>query len=388
MPRILRILNRFNLGGPTYNASYLAKYIGAEYETRLVGGHHDPHEKSSTHLLHDLEVPFEYVPHMNRAIDFGKDRKAYQWLCKEIAEFKPDIVHTHAAKAGAIGRLAASKMGVPAIVHTFHGHVFDGYFSPVKTEVFKQAERYLAKKSDAIVAISPEQKNDLTEKYGICSPEQTHTIRLGFDLSRFSQGQAGKRASFRSKWNLSEEVVVVSIVGRLTGIKNHLMFLQAMAKVLASSTVPIVGLVVGGGELDEILKSWCIERNMMYSPESASGILFTGWELEVDHVMAASDIVAMTSFNEGTPVSLIEAQAAGVSVVSTDVGGVKDIVQHGASGLLVESEDETAFAEGLSQLIASKDLRAKFGETGKMIAPSYSYKRLATDMRRLYESLL
>jgi glycosyltransferase involved in cell wall biosynthesis len=388
MPRILRILNRFNLGGPTYNASYLAKYMGEDYETMLVGGMHDPHEKSSTYLLEDLNQPFEYVPNMHRSVDFFKDRQAYRWLCQRIAEFKPDIVHTHAAKAGAIGRLAASKMKVPVVVHTFHGHVFDGYFSPTKTKVFMQAERYLAKKSNAIVAISPEQQFDLTEKYRICSPEQTHIVRLGFDLSRFSESMDEKREAFRSKWDLSNDKVVVSIVGRLTGIKNHKLFLEAMQKVMRTSTVPVIGLVVGGGELDSELKSWCADRDMIYSSDKVSGIVFAGWEKEVDSVMAASDIVAMTSFNEGTPVSLIEAQSAGLPVISTNVGGVNDIVDQGVSGLLVPSGDVNAFAEGLIKLIESKDKRIDFGRAGRNVAPKYSHQRLVTDMRQLYETLL
>ncbi len=197
-----------------------------------------------------------------------------------------------------------------------------------------------------------------------------------------------KREAFRTKWALANDKVVVSIVGRLTGIKNHKLFLEAMQKVMGTSSKPIIGLVVGGGELEDELKSWCAERDIMYSSDKDSGIIFTGWEKDVDSVMAGSDIVAMTSYNEGTPVSLIEAQSAGVPVISTNVGGVNDIVEHGVSGLLVPSDDVDAFAEGLRQMIESQEMRDRFGHAGKHVAPKYSHQRLVADMRRLYENLL
>ena len=176
MPKVLRIINRFNLGGPTYNAAYLSKYMAPEFETLLVGGMHDSTEKSSEFILEELGLEPLIIPEMKREINFKNDRIAYKKIKKIIQEFKPDIVHTHASKAGALGRLAAHKMGVKVIIHTFHGHVFHSYFGKLKTEFYKFIERKLAKRSSKIIAISELQKQELVEKYKICSEEQTVVI--------------------------------------------------------------------------------------------------------------------------------------------------------------------------------------------------------------------
>src|SRR6185436_15041835 len=185
MPRILRIINRLNLGGPTYNAALLTKHLAPEFETMLVAGTKMDSEESSEYICQQMGIDFISIPEMSRAINLRKDYTAYQKIKKLIREFKPDIVHTHAAKAGALGRLAAHSMNVPVIVHTFHGHVFHSYFSPLKTKIFLNLERYLAKQSSAIVAISEHQKEELCNKYKIAPSEKFHVIPLGFDLSRF-----------------------------------------------------------------------------------------------------------------------------------------------------------------------------------------------------------
>ena len=159
MKKVLRIINRFNLGGPTYNAAYLTKYLSSDYETLLVGGQHDESEASSSHILEDLNLNPIIIPEMRREINFKNDRIAYQKIKNIINEFKPDIVHTHASKAGAIGRIAANKAGVKQIYHTFHGHVFHSYFGKAKTTFYKNLERYLAKKSTKIIAISEKNKS-------------------------------------------------------------------------------------------------------------------------------------------------------------------------------------------------------------------------------------
>ena len=192
MPKILRIINRFNLGGITYNVSYLSKYLSPEFETLLIGGDKEPGEDSSLFIPEQLGLTPLLIPEMKRAISWKDDRAAYVHIKKLIREFKPDIVHTHASKAGAIGRLAASHEKVPVIVHTFHGHVFHSYFGNLKTNFYKGIERYLAKKSSAIIAISDKQKKELTEVYKIAPPDKTHVIHLGFDLDKFRENQPEK----------------------------------------------------------------------------------------------------------------------------------------------------------------------------------------------------
>jgi hypothetical protein len=158
MPKVLRIINRFNLGGPTYNVSYLSRYLSDDFETMLVGGVHDASETDSLHIPQSLGLEPVIIPELKRSINFKQDRIAYKKLIEIIKEYQPDIVHTHASKSGTLGRLAAAKCGVPIIIHTFHGHVFHSYFGKLKTTFYKTVERRLAKKSTGIIAISKEQK--------------------------------------------------------------------------------------------------------------------------------------------------------------------------------------------------------------------------------------
>ena len=195
MPRVLRIINRLNLGGPTYNASYLSKYLPEEYETMLVSGMKDDSEASSEFIVQSMGLEPVYIKNMHRSLHPIKDYKAYKEIRKIIREFKPDIVHTHAAKPGAVGRLAAHHEKVPVILHTFHGHVFHSYFGKVKTGIFLRIERFMAKRSTRIIAISPKQKEELSKEFRICPEEKIETIPLGFDLDRFQREQGRKTKS-------------------------------------------------------------------------------------------------------------------------------------------------------------------------------------------------
>jgi len=199
MKRVLRIVNRFNLGGPTFNAAYLTKYLSPEYETMLIGGIHEDDEESSEFILNNLGINAIILPEMRRSINGIGDYQAYRKIKKIIKEFKPDIVHTHASKAGMLGRKAAVDLNVPVIVHTFHGHVFHSYFNPIKTRTFIQIERFLASKTDAIIAISQAQKNELSNVFCIAPEEKINVIPLGLDLSRFITNQDEKRYVFRRK---------------------------------------------------------------------------------------------------------------------------------------------------------------------------------------------
>jgi len=185
MPRILRIINRFNIGGPTYNAAYLSKYLSSDFETLLVAGEKDETEDSSQFILQELGLKPIIIPEMKREINLKNDRIAYKKIKEIIADFKPDIVHTHASKAGALGRLAAYKMKVPVILHTFHGHVFHSYFGKAKTKMYKTIERNLARKSTKIIAISDIQKIELSKIHNITKPNNINVIPLGFDLIKF-----------------------------------------------------------------------------------------------------------------------------------------------------------------------------------------------------------
>ncbi|MGZ5220954.1 MAG: glycosyltransferase, partial [Chitinophagaceae bacterium] len=247
MPRVLRILNRLAVGGPVLNATLLTRYMAPEFDTMLVVGEKESHEKSAAYLADTLGIQYVTIKGMGRAINPAPDYMAYRELKNLIRTYKPDIVHTHAAKPGVLGRLAASACKVPVIVHTFHGHVFHSYFNSARTKFFINTERYLAKKSSAIVAISDTQRDELVRQYKIASFEKFRVIPLGFDLGRFRTDQAQKREQFRKEFNLQDEIAI-GIIGRLVPVKNHYLFLKGIAHVLQNSSKKIRAFIIGDGE--------------------------------------------------------------------------------------------------------------------------------------------
>lgn len=393
MPKVLRIINRFNLGGPTFNAAYLTKHLEPEFETMLVGGMKEDHEDSSEFILSGLGITPVLIPEMHRAIDFKQDKLAYRRIKSLIEDFKPDVVHTHASKPGAIGRLAAAKLKVPAIVHTFHGNVFNSYFGAAKTAMYKSVERHLAKKSHAIVAISELQKKELVEDHKICPESKVRVINLGFDLQRFREDIETKRNDFRKTYHLQDDELAIAIVGRLVPIKNHELFIRAFAKVLNSTSRKIRAFIVGDGESRGDLEALCDELGVAHSdgksPENRTPIVFTSWIRNVDWVNAGTDIAALSSHNEGTPVSLIEAQASGKPIVTTEVGGIRNIVMDGKTALLSTPGNVEEFANNLKTLVEDEAMRSAFAEHGwEFVRERFHYTRLCRDMAGLYNELL
>jgi glycosyltransferase involved in cell wall biosynthesis len=390
MPKILRILNRFNLGGPTYNAAYLTKYLSPNFETLLVGGEIDKSEATSMHITDRLGISPVIIPEMKREISPINDYIAYHKIKKIIADFKPDIVHTHASKSGILGRLAAAKMNVPVIVHTFHGHVFHSYFGKYKSKLYQKIEHFAAQKSNAIIAISEKQKHELSNIYHICNAKKIHVIPLGFELEKFNTNKEEKRNKFRTSWNLNESEIAIGIIGRLVPIKNHKLFIDVIKKVNEKTTKNIRAFIVGDGELRNELENYCNTINLSYSNNTTPApITFTSWIKEIDEAIAGMDIIALTSFNEGTPVSLIEAQAASKPIVTTSVGGIEDIVIENETALFAPSNNKEIFVEKLLKLIELDDLRKQMSLKGwEFINQKYSYNRLKADMEQLYLSLL
>ncbi len=393
MPRVLRIINRLNLGGPTYNAAYLTKFLAPEFETMLIAGTKDESEESSEFILDNLGIAATYIPEMKRSINPMQDRKAYQRIKKIINEFKPDIVHTHAAKAGTVGRLAAHHCKVPVIIHTFHGHVFHSYFNPVKTRIFINIERYLASKSSKIIAISDQQKMELSMIYKICAAENIATIPLGFDLDKFNTNRDSKRADFRKKYLLDDDEIAIGIVGRLVPIKNHRLFIDALEVVFKKSAKRIRAFIIGDGEERRKIEQHAASLNIKFVDftmnEKKAPLTFTSWIKDIDWAMAGLDIIVLTSLNEGTPVSLIEAQAAGKPIVSTSVGGVENIVLPNVTALLGSPNRLMSFANNLVWLVENEQIRKAMGEKGwEHVHQKFHYTRLVEDTRKLYHHLL
>ena len=391
MPRILRILNRFNLGGPTYNAAYLSKYMPSEFETLLIGGQKAESEASSLHITEDLGLDPIVIPTMLRELNPKKDYESYLKIKEIIADFKPDIAHTHASKAGALGRLAAINSDVPHLVHTFHGHVFHGYFNPVKTKMYKTVERYLAKKTDRIVTISNIQKTELGVEHQICPLDKIEVIPLGFDLDRFQVNQEENRNTFRIKYQLKEDTVAIGIIGRLVPIKNHELFLKGIQFIKKNSKIKIQAFIIGDGESRNTIEEQAKKLGLSFDNKANTGvdILFTSWIKKVDAALSGLDLVALTSLNEGTPVSLIEAQAAEKAIVTTNVGGIENVVLPNKSALLSEIDDENGFCKNLIKLVDDSIMRMEFSKAGKdFVFNNFHYNRLVKDTTELYHKIL
>jgi len=384
MPKVLRIINRFNIGGPTYNATFLTRFLEDEYETLLIGGLPEKDENDSLHILEEYGLSPMLISEMQRLPNFKSDRAAYKKIKQIIQEFKPDIVHTHAAKAGALGRKAAKACGVPVIVHTFHGHVFHSYFGKLKTNLFKIIERRLAKNSDGIIAISDIQKHELSSIHKICSDDKIKVIPLGFDLDKF-QTATSKREEIRNQYGIEQDEIAIAIVGRLAPIKNHGLFLNIVNDVLSKTTKKIKIFIVGDGEERSSIEIKVKQINQDFGDK----IIMTSWIKDIGGFNSGMDIMCLTSDNEGTPVSLIEAQAGNLPVISTDVGGVRDILKDGVTGFVVPKNNVTLFSEKLLFLIENDDERLRLSQNGwEFVREKFHYKTLVNNMNEYYKFLL
>jgi glycosyltransferase involved in cell wall biosynthesis len=385
MPKILRIINRFNIGGPTYNATFLTKYINEDYETLLIGGNPEKDEADSLHILNEYGLDPLLISEMQRIPNFKSDRAAYRKIKQIIQEFKPDIVHTHAAKAGALGRKAAFACKVPVVVHTFHGHVFHSYFGRMKTFLFKMIERRLAAKSDGIIAISDIQKKELSEIHKICPASKIKVIPLGFDLEKFHLNREENRIRTREKFKIDLDEIAIAIVGRLAAIKNHALFLAVAEEILKKTTKKVRFFIVGDGDERSTIEAKVGELNSKFEDK----IEMTSWIKDIGTFNAGMDIMCLTSDNEGTPVSLIEAQAGNLPIVTTDVGGVRDVVLNGETGWIIPPNNVHLFAEKLLLLVEDETERNRISKNGwNFVENKFHYTTLVRNMEEYYQFLL
>jgi glycosyltransferase involved in cell wall biosynthesis len=382
--RVFRVIARLNVGGPSIQAITLSRFLEAHgYETRLVRGREGPREGSMNSLAEALRVEPIDLPTLKRNIGVG-DLASLVFLVRQMREWQPDILHTHAAKAGTLGRLAALLSGrrrPPVIVHTFHGHVLTEYFSPLVSAAFTRIERVLGRYTTCLIAVSDEVRADLI-RLRVAPPERILVLPLGFDFSRFdapAEQRRKRREAFRRGLRIPLDARLVTLVARLEPIKRVDRFLR----VANSMTAPALFLVVGDGALREELQG---------SPEAArleDSLIWVGLRDDMADVYFGSDVVAVTSDSEGTNVSAIEAQAAGVPVISTRVGGMPSVVNHGETGLLIEPDDERGFADALEQILQDDELRQRLGRNGSDRArANFSLDRLVADIDALYRRLL
>jgi glycosyltransferase involved in cell wall biosynthesis len=384
------VITRLNVGGPSIHAISLSREMGADgFDTQLIHGRLGPAEGDMTTIMPLDGSTTRQVPQLVRPISPLLDLVALWRLYRQLRQWRPDIVHTHMAKAGAIGRLAAvlynwtrGAARRARIVHTYHGHVFEGYFGSPSTRVFLFIERWLGRRSDALIAISPQVRRDVLQTYGIGSEAHVRLIPLGFDLERLASIAPADRARARAALDLPPGAFVVTTVGRLTAIKCHWLFLDAAVRV--SKALPNARfLIVGDGELRADLEAQMARENL------GAAVRFLGWRADLETIYAATDVFVLTSRNEGTPVALIEAMAAAVASVSTDVGGVRDVIADPAAGALVPFGDAEALSAAVVRFAESDEARRRAGSAARAsVLERYDLRRLLRDMGALYRELL
>jgi glycosyltransferase involved in cell wall biosynthesis len=373
------------MGGPALHVSYLSAGLRERgYETILVAGNVGQGEQSMAYVADDLGVPVVTIPHLHREISPVRDLLATIRLARIIRAERPAILHTHTAKAGAVGRVAALLAGrrrPPIIVHTFHGHVLRGYFGRLWTGVFRLLERVLARITDVLVAVSPEVRDELVA-FGVAPATKFRVIRLGIELDERLSPDGAARAETRRVMGVADERFVVGWIGRMTAVKRTDVVLESFRR-LRDEGVDAVLCMVGDGP----------DRQSVENLAGGLGImrdsLFPGYQEDVGPFFAAFDVFVLPSGNEGTPVTAIEALASGCPVVATRVGGVPDVVTDGEDGFLVDPGDVEGLAASLARLANDPALRARMGGAGReRMRSRYAVDRLIDDIDRLYRELL
>ena len=373
------------MGGPALHVAYLTAGLRKRgYETTLVAGSLARGEDSMAFVAEQLDVDIVRIDELGREISPLRDLAATLRLARLIRRERPDILHTHTAKAGTVGRIAALLSGrkrPPIVVHTFHGHVLRGYFGPGRSRLFRLLERWLARRTTALIAVSPQVRDDLVS-LGVAPPERFVVIRLGIELDERVAGTQNGRLESRRYLGIPPERFAVGWIGRMTAVKRTDDVLVAF-KQLCDEGVDACLCMVGDGPDRVHLEQRAHELGVVRDT------LFLGYQEDVAPFYAAFDALVLPSSNEGTPVSAIEALAAGRPVVATRVGGVPDVVQEGEDGFLVEPGATDELADRLAQLARDPELRERMGRAGReRVLPRYAVERLVDDVDRLYRSLL
>ena len=396
--KILRIVTRLNIGGPAIHVSILSTKLDPKrFSTTVVAGTPSPGEGDLSELLNGGEATVVRLPTLRQPLAPIADLRALRDLIRLVWRERPELIHTHMAKAGTLGRAAGilyngagpgRRAGKRArLIHTFHGHVLEGYFSARRSQFFLSIERWLGRRTDCVIAVSARVQQDLLAR-GIGRPEAWRVIPLGLDLTALAALAPATGA----------RPLRCGLIGRLVPIKHPELFIDAIGKLASSQAEPpVTGLVVGDGPLRASLEERVRTNNWETS------VRFTGWRRDLVNVHRDLDIVCVTSWNEGTPVAMIEAMAAGRPVIATDVGGVRDVLQDannaGAEisagayqvtdrGILIRAGDGDGLISALQRLADDKDLRIRLGEAGRRhVVSRFAYQRLLTDMAGLYEEL-
>jgi len=385
-PKVVRIIARLTVGGPARQVCLLHEELVPHFDTRLVIGSLAAGEEDMSYLLSSEENVVR-LPQMSREISAWSDAVSLWRMFRLLRKERPAIVHTHTAKAGAVGRIAAWLAGVPIIVHTYHGNIFHGYFSPLKTRAFLTIERLLSRISTQVIAISDSQFREICVQYRAVPKEKVSVVHNGFDLTRFSHGC---RDESRKMLGLSPDAFVVAWAGRMVPVKDVQLLAQVIKKAGAEGR-KIYFLLVGDGTQKKELENQI---------RGCSNFRLLGWQQEMETIWPAADMALLTSRNEGTPTALIEAMAAGLPFVATNVGGVQDL----ATGAMRELPDGMGFKSSNGFLTArtadallycidkiqkNPQMRKEMAAAGReFVFEKFCARRLVQELNLLYQTLI
>ena len=374
--RILRLITSLDISGASMHAIILAaKLKAAGYETQLVAGQSPSANDDVSDVAQAYGLEPLVVSRLDASINPIPSLRLLRMLYQIIREYRPHIVHTHSRTAGVLGRFAAKFAGVPVIVHTFHEYPFYGFFSPLRSKVYIRMEALAARQSDSIITLTESLRQDIAEKYHISRKSRVTVLPLGLDLRAFADTQR-HQGEFRSRWRIPPEAPLIGTIGRLLPVKNHALFLEAAA--LIHQQRPHAHFVlVGDGAMRSELEAHAKQLNLP--------VTFTGWQKDVASVYSDLDVSVISSRNEGTPVPVIEALAAGCPVVATSVGGLPDLLAYGELGRLVPSDNAEALANAILQTLEAPPDPKPAQAT---MLKRYGIDRLVQDMDSLYRGLL
>ena len=387
--KVLRIIARLNVGGPAKHVTLLnAGLLARGHDTLLVHGALDAGEASLEGAAVTGGIRLAHYRHLGRHLSGVGDLQALAALIRLVFHEQPDVVHTHTAKAGALGRLAAfiynatrSRQRRALVVHTFHGHVFEGYFPPSLNRLVRLAERCLTCRTDVVVTISTRQWHDIVERFAIAQASKTVVVPLGLDLEPLTSMPAGS-PSLREAIGAEADDVIIGFAGRMVKVKDLPTLVRAFAQ--AQRAIPALRMVLAG-DGPERASAQAIAAELGVGDR----LHFLGWVEDLPRFYSTLDIFALSSINEGTPVAVIEAMAAQRAVVATAVGGVPDVVESGVTGLLVPARSPEALADALVQLAGNEERRREMGLAGRArTLEIYSVRRLVDDIESLYSTAL
>lgn len=386
MKKILLITNRLVIGGPSRHVAMLAKELQKDHEVLVVGGSAAKGEVLALELFEGLTNKPILIQELSRKLSLTRDYTVYRKLRKIIHDFQADIVHTHTSKVGALGRMAAKKEGVSSIYHTYHGLIYENYFSLILNAGLIILDRYLATFTNQIIALSPQQKDQLVNKFQICNSDKVAVIPLAIDLIMNSE----IRATSRAYYGLNDSTVFIGVVGRLVKIKNLSLFLNGIDFLMKKGNSNFRVLIVGDGDDKENLMAQLRSLKIAYSYGESKDfakktiVHFASWQHELTSVYASLDVVALTSLSEGTPMSLMEAQLTGNAVIASNVGGVGDIIPEG-KGLLFDIDNPQSFYDALFNLVSSETLRNDISKQAKEYArQAYSVDSMMDKILEVY----